>query len=241
MLAIITGTVRPNGQVGQLILKDETDRLQQYRDALLFTIHSKAFSKVIFCENSGYGVECFEDLQEEATKCMINLEILSFAGNDKEVLKHGKGYGEGEIMDYVFANSRLLSGEACFVKVTGRLKVINIRDICNRINAGKCYLNIPNRTIRDYYDTKLYVMPTVVFDKYFRNAYGEVNDSKGDYLEKVYTKILSEQKIQVNNFPRYPRVTGMSGSSGLNYEYREWKCKIKDIISLFGGYKVNEK
>lgn len=241
MLAIITGTIRPNGQVGQLVLKNETERLQQYKDALLFTIQSKAFSKIVFCENSNYGTECFADLKEDADKYGAMLELLSFAGNSEAVLKCGKGYGEGEIMDYVFANSSLLAGELSFVKMTGRLKVVNIKEICKRINSGKCYFNIPNRTIRDYYDTKLYAMPIAVFDKYFRNAYDKVRDDEGIYLEKVYTGILAEQKIQVKNFPGYPRVIGMSGSLGYDYGYTEWKCRIKDIISFFGGYKVNEK
>ena len=71
--------------------------------------------------------------------------------------------------------------------------------------------------------------------------YDLVWDEKGIYLEKVYTRILSEQKIEVKNFPRYPRVIGISGSTGLEYGFTEWKCKIKDIISIFEGYKVNEK
>lgn len=241
MLAIITGTIRPGESMRKLMLKNEAERLQQYMDALLFMIQSKAFSKIIFCENSGYGTDCFITLQEDAVKFGIELELLSFTGNTREVLKHGKGYGEGEIMDYVFANSKLLQAEPCFVKITGRLKVINITDICERINPEKCYFNIPNRTIRDYYDTKLYAMPTAVFNEYFLKAYEKVWDDKGIYLERVYTKIILEQKISVKNFVRYPRVVGMSGSTGLDYRYIEWKCKIRDIISMAGGYKVKGK
>ena len=238
MLAIITGTIRPNGQVGQLVLKNEAERLQQYKDALLFTVQSKAFTKVIFCENSAYNMECLTELKEEATKCEVELELLSFAGNIKNVLMHGKGYGEGEIMDYVFANSKLLQNEPYFVKITGRLKIVNIKNICRRLCRERCYFNIPNRTIRDFYDTRLYAMPTAVFTEYFRNVYTEVWDNEGIYLEKVYTKILEEKKIRVKNFPRFPRIIGISGSLGYNYGYTEWKCKIKDVISFFDGYKI---
>ena len=238
MLAIITGTIRPSGTVGQLILKNESERLSQYKDALMFIIQSKTFSKIVFCENSGYGIGCFTDMQEEAAKFGTKLELISFTGNAEEVLKHGKGYGEGEIMDYVFANSRLLEDEPCFAKITGRLKIVNIKDICERISPKVCYFNIPNRNIRDYYDTKLYAMPTEVFDEYFRKAYVQVWDDKGIYLEKVYTKILFDEKLKVKNFVRYPRVLGKQGSTGLDYGFTEWKCKVKDVISRFGGYKV---
>lgn len=238
MLAVITGTIRPGGQVGKLVLKDETERLKQYVEALQFTIRSKAFSKIVFCENSGSSMGKFDDLQAEALQNEVEFEMLSFEGNTEKVSLHGKGYGEGEIMDYVFENSRLLQGEPYFVKITGRLKIVNIKDICERINVGKCYFNIPNRTIRDYYDTKLYAMPTIVFREHFRKAYEEVWDDKGIYLEKVYTRILFEQKIKVYNFAKYPRVIGVSGSTGLDYGYTEWKCGIKDLISKAGGYKV---
>ena len=241
MLAIITGTIRPDKQVGKLVIKNETVRLQQYKDALSYMIRSKAFSKIVFCENSDYGITCFAEEEKEAVKQGVGLELLSFRGSVSEVLRHGKGYGEGEIMDYVFANSKLVTDEPYFVKVTGRLKIVNISDICHRINPEICYFNIPNRTIRDFYDTKIYAMPVSIFKKHFRKVYDLVWDEKGIYLERVYTKILSEQKLKVKNFPRYPRVIGTSGSTGLEYGFTEWKCKIRDIISIFEGYKVNEK
>lgn len=240
MLAIITGTIRPGREVSKLILQNDVDRLQQYKEALLFTIWSNAFTQIIFCENSNFGTECLADMHKEAVKAGIELELLSFEGNAKEVLKHGKGYGEGEIMDYVFKNSRLLSQETYFVKITGRIKIINIKDICERIKDQMCYFNIPNWTIRDYYDTKLYAMPVSIFDEYFRKAYTQVWDDEGIYLEKVYTKILLEEKIKVKNFERYPRVLGKQGSTGLDYRYIEWKCKIKDVISKFNGYKARQ-
>lgn len=241
MLAIITGTIRPNGKVGQLILKNEVDRLRQYKEALLFTIRSQAFSKIVFCENSDYGVESFAGIQTKAAEAGVKLELLSFRGNEEEVQKHGKGYGEGEILDYVFANSRLLNGESYFVKITGRLEIVNIKDICEHMDFNMCYFNIPNRTIRYYYDTKLYAMPVAVFNDYFRKAYIQVWDDAGIYLEKVYTKILLKEKIKVKNFEKYPRVLGRQGSTGLDYGYTEWKCKVKDMISRFGGYKVKGK
>ena len=238
MLVIITGTIRPSRKVGHLVLKNEAERLEQYKDALLFIVQSSAFSKIVFCENSGYGIEGFADVQEQAAKLGTELELMSFAGNAEQVIKHGKGYGEGEIMDHVFANSRILEKELYFVKITGRLKVVNIKNICERLNPKRCYFNIPNRTIRDYYDTKLYAMPTEVFNAYFRKAYDKVWDDKGIYLEKIYTEILSKEKIKVKNFPRYPRVIGMSGSLGYDYGYTECKCKVRDFIGLLGGYKI---
>ena len=118
------------------------------------------------------------------------------------------------------------------------MKVDNIKKIVCCLKEEKTYFNIPNRTLRTLYDTRIYAMPVKQFQKCFLNRYEEVLDDQGYYLEHVYTQILKEKRIEVTNFPRYPRIVGISGSTGNIYTYTEWKCKIKDIISWFGGYKV---
>lgn len=241
MVAIVTGTISPSEQMGQLVLKNTEERLKQYVDALDFLIREKAFDKIIFCDNSGYAMEQLGFLEETALTNGTELELLSYRGNTQKCIQHGKGYGEGENLEYIFSHSKLLQGEDFFVKLTGRLHVVNIRDICRRLRTDRVYFNIPNRTIREYYDTKIYAMPVECFRNHFLPAYHQVRDEEGIYLEKVYTWIILENGIKVYNFPRIPRVIGMAGSSGLTYTYSEWKSKIRDAIGLFGGYHVNPK
>lgn len=239
MVAIITGTISPDGRMKQLAVTDTEERLKQYTDALAFLISKKAFSKIVFCDNSGYAVEQLQFLVRLASLNGIRLELLSFRGDSAQCVRHGKGYGEGEILEYVFSNSELLQNESFFVKITGRLEVVNIRNICRRLRTDKVYFNIPNRTIREYYDTRIYAMPVEVFRQFFLSVYSQVWDDKGIYLEKVYTGVLLQNRLKVNNFPRYPRFVGIGGSTGQKYGYAEWKCKIKDLVSLFGGYLVH--
>lgn len=238
MLAIVTGTICPSGDMKQLKLRNTEERLKQYVDALGFLIEEAAFTKIVFCENSGFDMGQLKSLEELASSKHVALELLSFCGNTELCCKYGKGFGEGEIMKYVFENSRLIQDEAFYVKITGRLKIVNIKDICKRLKPDRCYFNIPNRTIREYYDTKLYAMPTHLFRNYFADSYVQVRDDEGKYLEVVYTDILLKGGIKVQNFPRFPRVVGISGSSGLVYSYTEWKCIIKDVLSYLGYYKV---
>lgn len=239
MLLILTGTICPSSKTGFLELRDEAERLKQYEESICFFIESGAFSKIIFCENSNYGTDRLSYLQEKAKENQVQLELLSFCGDTEQVNVHGKGFGEGEIMQYVFENSRLLSGERTFVKITGRMKVNNIADIVCRLKENNCYFNIPNRTHREMYDTRIYAMPTEVFKQHFMEKYTEVMDEEGWYLEKVYTAVLKQKKLPVKNFPKYPRIIGMSASTGYSYVYTEWKCKVKDVLSLFQFYKVN--
>lgn len=241
MLLILTGTICPAKETEFLALRDEKERLRQYEESIRFFIHAEAFSKIIFCENSDYGKEKLSYLEEEAKGRHTMLEILSFRGDGGKAKIHGKGFGEGEIMKYIFENSVLLKGEPSFVKVTGRLKVDNIKKIASKIKEGQCYFNIPNRTHREMYDTKIYVMPTELFRTRFLDVYDRVEDGRGMYLEKVYTAVIRKHGIRVKNFPRFPRVTGVSASTGADYVYTEWKCKIRDLFSFFQFYKVGKQ
>lgn len=224
--------------MSQLVLRDEEERLRQYKDSIYFFLESGAFSKVVFCENSNYGTEKLSYLTEFAQKRGIELELLSFQGNVEMSCIHGKGYGEGEIMDHVFTHSRLVEKEPYFVKITGRLKVDNVKDIVKHINQQRTYFNIPNRTRRDMYDTRIYGMPVNQFKDFFLNSYKRVMDDQGIFLEMVYTEILQKHSIKVFNLPKYPRIVGMSGSGGGIYEYTEWKCKIRDVFSKINFYKI---
>ncbi len=238
MLGIITGTISPSKEVGQLVLKDTTERLKQYEECIKFFIYSEAFDKIIFCDNSDYDMKKMEYLVEEAKSKGIELELMSFLGDAQGVKVHGKGYGEGEIMRYIFDYSKYMNREDFFVKITGRLKINNIKEIIRSLKISRVYFNIPNRTRRDMYDTRIYGMPVAYFKHYFIDTYHKVNDDKGIFLEHVYTNVLLDNNIKVNNFPRYPRIVGVSGSNGIAYNYTEWKCKIKDMLSKVNYYKV---
>lgn len=239
MLAIITGTISPAKQMGQLILRDEKERRKQYKDSIQSVLCSGAFSKVVFCENSNYGIGDMTYLKDIAGENDVELELLSFQGNEEKACIHGKGYGEGEIMDYVFSHSKLIGTEDYFVKITGRLKIDNIKDIVSRMDRQKTYFNIPNRTLRNIYDTRIYGMPVDQFKEFFLQSYEQVMDEHGIYLEMVYTRIIQKCNVKVHNFPRYPRIVGVSGSGGAVYCYTEWKCKIKDMLSMINFYKIS--
>lgn len=238
MLIVVTGTIRPSNQVNQLALRNEDERFVQYEESLRSLLESRACSKIVFCENSNYGTEKLYHLKTLAEKNRIELELLSFEGDAAQTGIHGKGYGEGEIMNYVLSNSRLATAADFFVKITGRMQIDNIKEISVRLNRGKTYFNIPNRTRRDIYDTRIYAMPKKQFASYFKDSYEKVQDGQGIFLETVYTDILLKNSIHVTNFPRYPRITGISGSNGITYGYTEWKCKIRDILSKLDFYTI---
>lgn len=236
MLIIVTGTVAPAGTMGNLVLRDHSERLRQYRQALERLITAKPDAAVVFCENSGFGTEAFAEVQALAERTGVRFEALSFAGDTEAAARHGKGYGEGEILSYVMENSALAAGEEYFVKLTGRLTVDNLPDLVKRLKTDTVYFNIPNIHRREFYDTRLYAMPTAVFREHFREAYRQVREQEGRILETVYTEVIRSSQLRIRNFPRYPRIVGTSGSVGIPYAYTEWKSKIRDFLSLFNCY-----
>ncbi len=236
MLIIITGTVAPGTDVTKLKIKDSKQRLDQYRNALEKIILSRPDAAIVFCDNSNYDMGAFSDIADLALKQSVRFESLSFQGDNEAVAKHGKGYGEGEIVKYVLENSKLATNEDYIIKITGRLIVDNIGDIVVKIKRDRIYFNVPNVHRRDIYDTRMYAMPIDTFKKYFIDGYKKVDDNRGYFLENVYKDIVINEKIASVNFPKYPRIVGVSGTAGISYGYTEWKSRIRDLLSCFNYY-----
>ena len=109
-----------------------------------------------------------------------------------------------------------------------------------KLKEQRTYFNIPNRTRKDIYDTRIYAMPIEQFREEFMPVYTQVMDDEGVYLEHVYTRQIVNRGIRVYNFPVYPRIEGISGSGGTIYAYSEWKCKIRDVVSRFNYYTIKK-
>ena len=101
-------------------LTDVSERLKQYIECIEFYLCKTSINKIVFCENSNYKFDS-RALYELAKKNNKLLEILQFNGNYSQIVDRGKGYGEGEIIEYALQNSKLFLQSKYFVKVTGRL------------------------------------------------------------------------------------------------------------------------
>ncbi|SEG15587.1 hypothetical protein SAMN02910276_02010 [Butyrivibrio sp. Su6] len=236
MVIIVTGTISPSKDVMNLVLTDYKDRFEQYILCLRKMIEAKPAAKIVFCDNSGFGTDDFAEILRLAKERNVEMEVLSFEGDSAAVLKHGKGYGEGEIMKYVLENSKLAENDDYLIKITGRLIVDNIADIVKKVDRRRIYFNIPNIHRKDIYDTRLYAMPISVFKGYFIEEYCKVDDDRGYILECVYRDAVLSNKLTSHNFPCYPRIVGQSGSGGGRYEYTEWKSRIRDALSILNFY-----
>ena len=80
------------------------------------------------------------------------------------------------------------------------------------------------------------MMSVALYKKFFASAGAQIQDDKGIYLETVYTDIILQNAIKTRNFPVYPRIVGLSASTGETYSFIEWKSRIKDLLSKLNFY-----
>lgn len=222
MILVMTASVQP-ANIEQLCLTDAEVRLKQYCAAIQFYIMCKKFDKIVFCDNSAYCCG-YETEQKLAKEKGVELEILRFQSDLDKVEKYGKGYGEGEILKYVFENSKLLENEIYFYKVTGRLIIRNIARLVNKNNEIALF----NRNLYAYksLDTRFWGMRKNDYEHCLMESHTRVNDKKGKYLEMCYKRDIERAGITYRSFCRYPVIDGYSGTVGEKYRETKWYTKM---------------
>ena len=237
---IVTSSVYVNTR--NTVLRDARERERQYIDALTFFIRETPFRRIIVCDNSGYTYPVA--LMELAAAHQKQLETLEFTGDKGAMERYGKGYGEGEIMAYTLANSRLLGAVEGFLKVTGRLKVINTEKLLRKADHRQIYF-MPVSLIRPRWlvpaaarpcvEVRVYYTPTAVFRQVLLEAFRTVSDDKTYFLEHAYHDALAASSVTVRCFPAAPEITGVSGSNGWSFVERPgWKKWLIRVISHLG-------
>ena len=178
---LITASILPQ-EKNYIKLRNAKQRLEQYINSIKFYIKHTKIKKIVFCDNSNYRFDT-KEIFLLAEKYEKTVEIIHFLGDCEKIAERGKGYGEGEIIKYALKNSNLLEKAYAFIKVTGRIKILNIDDIKNSININKIYFN---KSIIEYQaiDTVIFCMPKREYAKYFMNVYKKVYDKRGIYIEE---------------------------------------------------------
>lgn len=198
-------------------------------------INESNFDIFVFCENTGYQFRK-DEIKVLAHKSGKIIEFLSFVSNIEMVNKLGKGYGEGECIEYAINKSKFLQDdEVTFFKITGRLFVENINEIINKnLNKTNCFLT-------DGLNTKsvktVFFKAKVSFFKFFLlEAYKKVIDAENKFLEYIYFENLIDKKV--NGLAHYPNINGNSGSTGKPY-ILESEYNRLNFLNKLNAYKLN--
>lgn len=208
---LLTACVNPNG-MSKTALQDTEVRKKQYISALYFYLEQTNLP-IVFVENTG------NDFSLEFKHYVNNrrLEYISFNGNDYD-RSLGKGYGEAIIIQYALRNSKLLTNAEYVIKITGRVKIININEIVD--SKLLAFNNVVRCSFLDsrFMITSVIVIPLNVLRKFSENCIDLINDNDNRYFEYVLNDFLCANKsLKLVPFFKPIQIEGISGS--LNRPY----------------------
>ena len=223
-------------------LTDPGERAGQYMDSITFFIKETPFTNIIVCDNSGYRYP--ESLHALAESYHKKIELLCFTGHQEMVALYGKGYGEGEIMEFVWKNSALIPQVEGFWKVTGRLKVINIARLLRESHHEQNYFMpvsllrprwLVPKAARPCVDLRVYYTTTAFFRDSLMTAYHKVREREVYFLEHAWHDAMAASAVRVKCFSTAPEFIGVSGSNGWMFKERSWwKKKLVKLVSFLG-------
>lgn len=221
---LITGTVVPNSNF--VAHTNVEQRLSEYYEALLFYRTEFPSDAIYFLENSSYDFSKDEKWQKLFSSA--NITLMKFPVSDKFDL--GKGYQEFEMLDK--AVESLLGKYDLFVKITGRYKVLNLKQL---INDPDKELVIDCHKKFEVAQTNVFYGTLNFYNSYLKGLYKKVDDSKGIYIEKIVYKEIVEKGVlnKISPFSANPLITGISGSYGGTLNRNKLKLIVRNMERKF--------
>ncbi|MEP5253961.1 MAG: hypothetical protein ABJQ39_02800 [Winogradskyella arenosi] len=234
IVLVLTATVEPNSR-DTLVVIDPEERKKQYLEALKFYINDTKF-KIVFVENSG------NSLASQFHNDEGRIEFITF-NSEPSYPDKGKGVKEYEIIEYALMHSKFIKHSDYFIKITGRLKVLNIKGIVNNFYDNKGCVSPKigcNWYKKNKMDSRCFIIEENAW-KVFRK-YGEKLSLKYSFEEALWDTVKSINSVNTKlyaNF-KYPlRIEGISGGFGNAYNHSLTYYILKRIKLLLIGQKMH--
>lgn len=212
IVILLTATITPNGMLNTA-LQDSAIREKQYIDAIEYYLNETDL-RIVFCENTKKNI--FYKINSEQKTA--RLEYITFDGNNYD-RNLGKGYGESQIIKKAISCSDFLKKAQWVIKITGRVKILNIKDIIFDVyRIGNANDNILGAELyrKDwvhsvcFYSDKNWLFKTIC---YYESQIREYDF----YFERMlYQGVLSARNIEVR--PIFPIIEGISGTFNTKYK-----------------------
>ncbi len=222
---LLTACVSPDGMAFTK-LQDSKERSRQYVEAINFYLQNTNIP-IVFAENTLTDLsEKFEDQIKSG-----HLEYMTFQGNDYDK-SFGKGYGEAQIIMYAYEHSKILRECDYVIKITGRLKVLNIKDVIE-----SRWLNLKNIFRGDFservgfFSMILVINPQSLYN-ILKSLSKELNDSKNVFFEHIIYEGVLHNRITTVPFFSPTRIDGISGTSNARYGIRRLHDNLLINVSL---------
>ena len=169
---------------------------------------------------------------------MASIECVFFENDQNAVRQYGRGYGEGEIVRFAIAHSRLIRRAGAFAKCTSKLWVRNY-DEClaewNGIFLCKAVFDhvfSPFKTTTlSYIDTRFYIASLPYYQQHFESAHQRINVDAGKGLEDCYLEAFCSGHLSGVLLNTPPVIDGVGGGIGKHYK-NPLKRRLKERLRL---------
>lgn len=208
---VLTGTIKPQTEV---FLNNVKERLNQYESTIKRYIKESEFDNIIFAENSEGDLFEFKKFSDMANMEKKKFEFIRVKSDSAFIKTRGKSFGEAILIQEAVKQSFLLKDELDFLKVTGRVYLNNSKILC-KCNGNRFVINCSNKVCF----THCFGINIDDFKKFFNNIECMCDDSINMSIEKVFYRILLENKenMKIRSFLVYPDLQGVCGTSGTVY------------------------
>lgn len=215
IVILLTATITPN-TFDTLVLSNPEERRSQYLNALHFYLKHTNYS-LVFVENSG------ESIKDHFIDYENRIEFLSFTSiPSTETEDKGKGLKEMEIINFAIIHSERIRHAKVIIKITGRLKVLNINRITVDFLKVHHSLKLVSGNIYKIgkIDSRCFIFATA-FWPYLKER-GEFVNLKYSFESALWDAIknfcISNQGIY-RGLSRPLRIQGVSGGFGTAYNH----------------------
>jgi hypothetical protein len=212
-----------------VVLKDTDERIRLALQSVEQWVKIDPHISIGLCDGSSFDFSGL--IAKEFPNARI--ECLYFENDQDLVKKHGRGYGEGEIVRHALNHSTSIASAGCFAKCSSKLWVENFKE-CTR-HWNKRFLckgvfvnafSIFRKTEFSYIDTRFYIVSNSFYKQHFENAHFQINKEQGYGLENCFHDIVLKDDIRKSLFNIAPVICGVGGGIGTYYKNsfkRRWK------------------
>jgi hypothetical protein len=217
-----------------VVLRDPKDRIKHTVEAIEHWIKIAPNLPIVICDGSNYDFSVI--LKDKFPH--QDFECFYFQNSIEKVKVQGKGYGEGEIIEYALEHSELLKKSKFFIKCTGKLWVENFAE-CLEVFKGnfrasayfKNAFSLLKETKFEYIDTRFFISSIDFYKMNLLRSYEQVGLTNKLSIEHVFKNILLKEKLKGFLLTTHPVICGVGGGNGKYYK-NSLKRRIKDRLRL---------
>lgn len=227
-------------------LQDPTERARLAMESVKQWRAIAPRNPLVLCDGSGFD---FQPLLATLPGSSP-MECLHFQNNVERVQRHGRGYGEGEIVRHAMEHSTLIQSAGCFAKCTSKLWVDNFSACMQPWNGQMLMKGVfdhafsPRKaTTLAYVDTRFYVMDLQTYLRHFLHAHESIRAQDGYGLEESFRDIFLNKQLQGCLMSLPPVICGVGGGTGAYYKNtllrqlkEKWRYQLVKRNPLFRSW-----